>query len=1765
MIHNVPAPEPRTVQFITVGSSGTASGVIRVGNSGITSPVTLTMHPSIKSYSFVPSGRSISVPLVSTPAATEISISGPTSAVNEGRNAMFTLTADNATRSSDMTISVNVQDIANRTGADYVTEGTYYAVLDANAQSTTLNIPTIDDEVEGVDGVVMATVTSAGGYTVNSSSNVAFADVLDTDGITPSTVSVSATQTSIEEGNMATFTISRGTADTGSMEVGYILKDSADVIDGEGTELIATILDGQTDVDVSVDFKTSSTNYLADDGVELTIRSIRQFAGARYRVGTSNSVKISVTNAALPQISLSEVPGSVTQGHDFTFKVSASESLTSSGLPITIEFGEGSATIITDISPGTYEDGDDSMLTIPQSGSQVVTVSTANDPNFQNQDLTITITGGGSTYTVASGAGGTDTVLSKDNTAPSAALPRISFEAFPTKPYTAYENNTITFKIMSTPIPNAGKSVMIQVDSTGSDFFNGSYDLETQPLDSDSETDFVIQITGGGSQNQSGTISVRLVDGDGYTIADNPNHKTSANINDSIPQVSITELSGSVTQGHSYSFKLESSAILTEPLNVKILLNNTSGSITGATPLSVFNSDGSAGMVTIPISGSQVVMVNTQNPPDPTATGDQTENIVIISDTESPVTYQAQVGGGDRSYPVVYKDNTESTATQPRLSIANITDPVQADESATANFTITGTPVPTGTFTIAYNVREPGDFVADGDFMVENQSFSGTTLILPIATSDTNIGNQPDSTLTVTLLDRAEYSLANPNGHIATATITDDALMATGEVRIVANEFRGAGASGNNYIFIRNNAPNSPLVVRYNTITASNVKTLGMVTIPAGKYTVQEVIPDSQAHTEIEIVPHGSYTVGTPSSANKLASVTNTTASSPGVSIFIVEDTVPEGGIFNVVGVVTPAFSTGTLSRAKLSATDPTNKITDFNQDFPIMNGDTEALKTFTIINDDVPGADSTVTISWRDGAAFTAPTANRSATITVTEDDGSATVSELKLESAYTAGVIAGDLILFDVTMTPPPESAARIPIEVIDGARMPLTGSPIEVTINPATSEASSSTRGQIAVAATGVPSPVTLQFASMVTGYTFAAGGRSIELPLETQTTTPNLTIDGKGAVDEGDDAVFTITADQQSNVPVTVEVTGTDLSARTGVNYVTATTIYETLPANMSRIEISIPTIENTNDEKDGVVEATLVDRVGYNIPSNATPGYVDVHDDDGTDPVLVSVMANPPSIVAGTNATFTFSRTGATTDELFYGYELIETGEVTTETPGNVTTVQFDAGESMDVITVSTAGATINSGDGITLRVLPPSEFNAAEYRVDANAASVKVNVTPLIPELTLSVKNAQTFLNGEIEFTVSIAPPPATAVTIPIVAVDANNATQTVTPSGGVVIYPAAGNMSSSATGRVSVLGTGTGPITIKLADSVTGYIFVPSGKSVDVPVVTAPSDVQVYVEAPETVNEGSNATVMVHIMQPPSGSTTSSADLTIGLSVADLAGRTADYIDEATLYEVLKSGDTSVTFTIPTKAPTTGLLDGVLVATIVDGVGYAPITGRKIDYVEVYDLNSPADTLTVAADSSSIIEGEDAVFTITRTGSAAEVNFQYNISVSDSNIYGGTLLNNASTIPANRNERKITITTTEPSNPLADNTNIRLSLENTREFVTADYRINQSSATIIVTDKIPVVAFKNYPTNVTIGHSFTFMVEADPHPANPLTVGLDLSGITPSGLFASFVDSEGNTVTNSVTVPTTGSIEITVTTSAAGTSVDQDGQILSF
>ena len=420
--------EPQDVFYLTVGTSGKATGVIRVPDSGLSGSVRLFIQKSIEGYtassteynlySIVPNTRFLSIPIAQAPGTVpEISISGPTSSVNEGTVAEFTLTANNAP-SADTTIAVNVVDFAGRTGADYVTDGPMYTVLKSGQTTATLEVQTINDNVEGVDGFLMATITSGTGYTIKSGADVAYADVHEASTtVTPSEVTVSATPTSVEEGNMATYTISRGIDNTGNLDVAYIFSETGDVIDGEDTQMFATILDGQTSVPVSVLFKTSGTDYDTNDGVTLTIQSIQQFAGARYRVGASSNVKIGVTNAASAPLPVITVTGvNITEGGataDITF--SLDKVAPAGGVTITAAVDTGNSVALenTDFTLSTKTV---SIASGNQNGS--ITVTAVSDSLYEGADetFTLTLTATGANFSDTSNNSGTvsNTIMESD-------------------------------------------------------------------------------------------------------------------------------------------------------------------------------------------------------------------------------------------------------------------------------------------------------------------------------------------------------------------------------------------------------------------------------------------------------------------------------------------------------------------------------------------------------------------------------------------------------------------------------------------------------------------------------------------------------------------------------------------------------------------------------------------------------------------------------------------------------------------------------------------------------------------------------------------------------------------------------------------------------------------------------------------------------------------------------------------------------------------------------------------------------------------------------------------------------------------------------------------------------------------------------------------------------------------------------------------------------------------------------------------------------
>ena len=88
-----------------------------------------------------------------------------------------------------------------------------------------------------------------------------------------------------------------------------------------------------------------------------------------------------------------------------------------------------------------------------------------------------------------------------------------------------------------------------------------------------------------------------------------------------------------------------------------------------------------------------------------------------------------------------------------------------------------------------------------------------------------------------------------------------------------------------------------------------------------------------------------------------------------------------------------------------------------------------------------------------------------------------------------------------------------------------------------------------------------------------------------------------------------------------------------------------------------------------------------------------------------------------------------------------------------------------------------------------------------------------------------------------------------------------------------------------------------------------------------------------------------------------------------------------------------LKANQQSVPLSVPTKEPAGDEIDGVLVATIVDGVGYDPKTDENVAYADIFDDDAP-DNIRVAVNNlavTSVVEGQPITFRINSFGTLTE------------------------------------------------------------------------------------------------------------------------------------------------------------------------------
>ncbi len=357
---------------------------------------------------------------------------------------------------------------------------------------------------------------------------------------------------------------------------------------------------------------------------------------------------------------------------------------------------------------------------------------------------------------------------------------------------------------------------------------------------------------------------------------------------------------------------------------------------------------------------------------------------------------------------------------------------------------------------------------------------------------------------------------------------------------------------------------------------------------------------------------------------------------------------------------------------------------------------------SITTTDDSVDESDGSVSLTLNSGNGYTVGSLG-SESVNVTDDDvtvAPVVVPDPVVSISAGADITEGGNVEFTVTASPSPSAALPVSVTISQngdfgastGSRtvtIPTSGS---ITLSIATSD-DSTDESDGSVTAT----------VNSGSGYTVSSSQSSGTVAVSDNDVppTPVVSISAGNAVTEGGNVEFTVTASPRPTGDLDVEVTisqSGDFGASTGSRTVT-------IPTSGS-ITLSIATSDDSADESDGSVTATLVDGAAYDLGSSKT-GTVAVSDNDVTP--VVSISAGN-AITEGGNVEFTVTASPSPTSNLPVSVTVSQSGDfgattgsrtVTIPTSGSATLTIATSDDSADESDGSVT-ATVNTGNGYTV-------------------------------------------------------------------------------------------------------------------------------------------------------------------------------------------------------------------------------------------------------------------------------------------------------------------------------------------------------------------------------------------------------------------------------------------------------------------------------
>ena len=1045
---------------------------------------------------------------------------------------------------------------------------------------------------------------------------------------------------------------------------------------------------------------------------------------------------------------------------------------------------------------------------------------------------------------------------------------------------------------------------------------------------------------------------------------------------------------------------------------------------------------------------------------------------------------------------VIVTDDDPAVSSAPTVSV---TPGRGVTEGQSVRFTLTASPAPSEDLTVYITTAQNGWYGA----IPESASYvirkGQTTKVVTYRTRDMEV-DEPDGAITMTVVDGYKYHISTSNGSGAVSVADNDDASACSERVMEDGTLHREWASGCKSVQRGNR------FARFFTFYLEQPRRVGVFV--SGKFDQYEYLRLGYDGRNTEEI---AYTFPYRPDISKVLEAGWYTLEVTTYSQHV-------KGPFSVLfsGIATPTSRKQEQEDPEISITAGSDVTEGTAASFtlsatPAPASDLDVTIAISQSGDYITPGSQTVTIPTSGSKTFTVPTTDDS----VTETDGSVTAT-VDTGTGYTVSSTAGA----DTVAVGDDDSGGQTALQAaidscVSNSLVVLVRQYREANRNNAPGYGRNWKRVLIAFRDVEDSELTPFTAAEALAGEQVWFGWKPVRQALECieeatappSPTEPEISIAAGNDVTEGTDATFTVTATPvpSADLDVTVGVSQSGDYVTTGSRTVTITT--------SGSATFTVATTNDTTDEPDGSVTATISSATGYTVASNAGAATVAVSDNDAATLPEISITAGS-GVTEGTAASFTLTAS---------------------PTPAADLDITIALSQSGDYVTTGSRTVTIPTSGSKTFTV------TTTDDRDDEPDGSV-----------TVSIKNGTSY---------SVSSSSSTAT----VAIADNDACAPTLPSDAITIAEITGwrdalDPTRAAAGikrfnRVlATLGVDTGetPMTVLQAQAVSNWLKNTRWDRIARTLAAMeqsqcdtepPTEPVITITAGSDITEGSDASFTVTANPTPTAALT--VNLTISQSGSFGATIGADIVTIPTTGSAI--------YTVSTTNDNTDEPDGSVTATLSTGTGYTVSGSNNAATVAVSDDDDPppaTPTISIAA-GSGVTEGGSATFTVTASPNPTTA-LTVNLTVSQSGSFGATTGADTVTIPTT-GSGTFTVSTTNDSTDEPDGS-VTATLSTGTGYTVSG---SNNAATVAVSDDddpppAPPTISIAAGSGVTEGSDATFTVTASPAPATALTVKLTVSQ---SGSFGA------TTGTDTVIIPTTGSATFTVSTTNDSTD-EPDGSV---